>query len=354
MSDSISILNELVSFDSSNRAELYACADWIIDFAAKHGIKCERVGDGLVLSNGKSGGRGLILSGHIDVVPAADQTWSTDPFAAAQKDGRIFGRGTTDMKGGVACMLNALAASRYDFPLYLVLTGDEEGGGRNVGLILDHIKPEGKNLSCIVGEPTELKICDRHKGNQCFDIIFTGIPCHAAKPQNGVSAIYMFSDFVPMYRNLVAGMPDITINVGKVSGGTASNIIPEKCECVIGHRFFNEKDADIINDGVRKIIEKILADYPGGRIAASMVCNYYPLARAEKSRMRDLLTSAGAGPVETFGAVSEASAFQRAGIDTVICGPGYLDMAHRPDEFTTVDMMDKYDALLADVLSDWR
>jgi acetylornithine deacetylase len=348
-----SILERLVSVDSSNAAGVKNCVRIVAEIAAQHNIKSIGIGNGIILSNGKTGARGIVLSGHLDVVPVADQEWKFPPFELTQDGDKLYGRGTSDMKGGVSCMLNAMISENCDFPLYLALSADEETGGKNVYEILDYLKSQNQELSCIVGEPTELDICDRHKGSQCFAITFSGIPCHAAKPQNGVSSIFMFSDFVREYREMTAKIPDATINVGIVNGGTASNIVPEKCVAVIGHRAFADNDFDFINNGVIDIFAGLESKYVGGRIESKQTCEYMPLKRRETSPIRDLCGRSGGGEIKDFGAVSEASAFQSAGLDTILCGPGFLGMAHRPDEYTSSKMLDDYDALLAGLIKNF-
>ncbi|MDR1027414.1 MAG: M20 family metallopeptidase [Rickettsiales bacterium] len=348
---SFQILKELVSFDSVSGTDGVArCADWIFDFAGEHGCRCERVGGGLIISNGGDGDRGLVLSGHIDVVPVAGQNWAKNPFVVTQYfDEKLYGRGTSDMKGGVACMLHAIAKARVNWPLYLVLTCDEETADENIGDVAAFLRRTGKKLSCIVGEPTELAICDRHKGGQTYDVHFIGRAGHCADPKNGVSAIYMFADFARRFRDLAASFDGATTTIGIVKGGTASNIIPERCDALIGFRYFDAKDGAAMMDEIQKIILEVEKEY-GGRVEIEKTSELLPLLRRDDSPITDLALRAGGGAVDTFPAMTEASILQDAGLDAIVCGPGFFSMAHKPDEYTTQEQLDGYDEILNKII----
>ena len=345
------ILEKLVSFDSvSGTPGVEKCAEWIAEFAAEKGLKCDRVGGGLILSNGADGARGLVLSGHIDVVPTADQNWSSDPFVLTERHGKLFGRGTSDMKGGVACMMNAMANARAGYPIYLVLTCEEETSDLNILEMAESLRATGKKLSCIVAEPTALRICDRHKGGVTYDVRFIGKAGHFADPKNGVSAIYMFADFAQKFRALAVDFDGATTTIGIVKGGTAGNIIPERCDALIGYRYFDPETGRKMTEKVREILDGVEKDF-GGKAEMEKTSDLLPLNRVPNSGIRDLAARSGAGEIDTFPAMTEASILQDAGLDAIVCGPGFIEMAHKPDKYTTAAELSAYDDLLEKIIA---
>lgn len=310
---------------------------------------------------------GVVLSGHADVVPVAGQAWSSDPFRLAERDGRLHGRGAVDMKGFLACMVTAAeTAARLPLsrPLHLMISHDEEIGCVGVRPMLQQLSAEGfRAAACIVGEPTGLVIATGHKGKVAARVTARGRAAHSSNPGLGVNAIGIAAAMVAEVEALATWLaaegvrdaayvvPHGTAQVGTITGGTALNIVPAEASLAFEIRFPAGEDHAALLARLRARGAEIAAAR-GGEVTVE-VTNLYPgLAESETSPAATLAAAAGGGTGFTkldFG--TEAGLFREMlDLPAVVCGPGSIATAHKPDEFITRDELAEGDAFLGRVV----
>ena len=294
---------------------------------------------------------GIVLSGHMDVVPATGQAWTSDPFHLAARDGRLYGRGTTDMKGFLACMIAAVPlfqARRLNRPVHLAFSYDEEIGCRGVPHLIAALPglvtlPQG----AIIGEPSGMQPVLSHKGKLAVEVALTGRAAHSSQPDKGVNALYAAAALASAVERAAEGLarhgtrdprfdPDhSTLVAGVMQAGTAVNIIPDRATLSLEVRSIPGEDATSILDPILAQAEALVAE---GRALSCTVTELarYPALPPEAATLAALLADWTGQP--TRQAVSygtEAGLFHAAGIPSVICGPGDIARAHRPDEYIT-------------------
>jgi acetylornithine deacetylase len=359
---SVSILRQLVAFDTTSRHSNLPLIEWVADYLSSHGARVELVYNAtrdkanLLGSIGPQSKGGVVLSGHTDVVPVDGQEWTSDPFTLVERGGRLYGRGSSDMKGFIACSLAALELwkdTKLLRPLYFAFSYDEEIGCLGAHSLVDRIAGSLPHPAfAIIGEPTDMRIGVAHNGVTGSHTSFRGVAAHASDPSRGVNAIDAAADFVRFLRE-VARLPHIadngcTLNVGQIAGGAATNIVAERCGVRWEYRADNQQDA--------AVIQKMIADYlQGGAFAALNVASEIeldvPQFRSDlgEESMR-VLTGCGAKlPVTTLPFGSEAGIFERSRIPSIVCGPGSIDQAHRPDEWIACAALDEADRFLSKV-----
>ena len=371
--DAIGLLRDLVGYDTTSRNSNLPLIEHVADYLQDVGASVRIVpsDDGakanLFATLGPSVAGGLVLSGHSDVVPVDGQDWSTDPFALTEADGRLYGRGSADMKGFIACAL-AMAPRIAEMPLkrpvHFAFSYDEEVGCLGVGRLIDAILAEiPRPAAVVVGEPTRMQIANAHKGICAMTTTIRGREAHSSRPQDGVNAIAAASAFVSyLYRlcdELAAQETDdrfeppyTTFNAGKISGGDAINIIAR--ECTLNWEFRPIPGAD--PDAIAAQVERFVADEllppmraadPGTSVETRRDVAVPPLDAAEDSPAEAVVRRAtGLNSAGTIAFVTEASLFDRAGIPAVICGPGDIAQAHQPDEFIEIAQMEECLAFL--------
>jgi acetylornithine deacetylase len=366
------ILAKLVSFDTTSHKTNIPCAEWIRDYLARFDVEARMLpaGDGihanLMATIGAGSSGGIALSGHMDVVPVTDQPWTTDPFTMVEKDGRLYGRGTTDMKGYLACMLALvpeLVAARLKQPVHLVFSYDEEVGCTGVKEMIDRF---GRDLPkpeiVFVGEPSRMGVVDAHKGGYRFVTTVTGKDAHSSKPQLGVGAIFVAADLIGELKRIEAALrertfnprfdpPHLTISVSAIDGGIAHNIIPPKCSFTWGTRAMPGHDSLEVKAALDAYAAKLLpamrAVHPDCAIETVVMGGIPPFWSGEGSPATTLALKL-AGQNQTFAVPygTEASHFQAAGCSSVICGPGDINEAHQPNEFIETAELDRCMAFL--------
>jgi len=311
---------------------------------------------------------GVVLSGHTDVVSAEGQDWQTDPFEAVEADGRVIGRGAADMKGFLACalaMAPRFAEADLARPLHLALTYDEEVGCLGAPLLLRGIAEAGIRPSvCIIGEPTEMRLVEGHKGMCEYTTRFHGLAGHGSSPDAGVSAVEYAVRYVARLLELRAELrartpagsrfepPETTLQVGRVAGGASHNVIAEQAEIDWELRpVVPEDKAFVLGEMERYAREELLpamrAVHPAATIDTEVigdVTGLSPVPESEAVRLCTELTGGNETAVVPFG--TEAGLFQQAGISTVVCGPGSIGEAHRADEFVALDQLDQCLAMI--------
>jgi len=303
---------------------------------------------------------GIVLSGHTDVVPVEGQDWSADPFSAAEKDGLIYGRGACDMKGFIACCLAMapdFAARQGDTPIHLAFTYDEEVGCLGAGVMLDALAASGRKPAiCIIGEPTSMRVIEGHKGCHEYTTRFTGLEGHSSDPDKGVNAIeFAIRHAAELYavaedlkgrapHNSPFSPPWSTMQVGQMTGGIAHNVIARECAMVWDFRPINEADADFAMTRMRtsedRLRSEMQARFAGADIRTETVGAIAGLEPATISEARDLAVRlTGNSDIGSVSFGTEGGLYQNAGISTVVCGPGSIEQAHKPDEFIAVDQL---------------
>lgn len=313
---------------------------------------------------------GVVLSGHTDVVPADEEAWTGAPFLAMRREQRIYGRGAVDMKGFIACVLAAapsFAAADLARPIHVALTFDEEVGCRGAPILVSDLMQSGpRPAAAIVGEPTEMQIIDAHKGCYEYTTRLSGLAGHGSAPDLGVNAVQYAARYVTqlmefgrlLERRAPASSPydppHTTINVGVVSGGTARNVVAGDCVVEWEMRPVARADADFVLAGVHAMEQEMIAEMravdPDAGIVTETEGAVDGLEKEEGSAAvalaRELL---GDRPTSVVSFGTEAGIFQAAGVPTVVCGPGSIEMAHRPDEYIEISELEACLDMLANL-----
>jgi acetylornithine deacetylase len=368
------ILERLISFPTVSRDSNLALIEYVRDFLASCGVRAKLYGDqsgrkaNLYAVIGPRDRGGVLLSGHTDVVPVDGQRWTSDPFRLAERGGRLYARGAADMKGFIACALRAaqLATEReLRIPLQLAFSYDEEIGCVGVRSLIDDMATWAHRPQfCIVGEPTLLCTAIGHKGKTALAATCRGHAAHSASPGRGVNAIYMATELVDKIRvrqsSIEAGgvrddvydVPYTTLHVGVVRGGTALNIVPARCDLEFEIRNLPEDDASQIVAGMRAdaaaIASAVQRDDVDVGIELEVTNEYPPLDTPADSEVVALVAAlTGQHERIKVGFGSEGGLFsERLGVPTVVCGPGSIDQAHKPDEYIERDQLHRCDAMM--------
>ena len=320
---------------------------------------------------GKVKGNGIILSGHTDVVPASAKEWSSDPFTSLEKDNKVYGRGTCDMKGFIACSLALapyFASQNLKKPIHFSFTYDEETACQGAPVMIKELKKRNLNCSvCIVGEPTGMKAVQAHKGCYEYSTYFTGLAGHGSAPDKGVNAVEYATRFVNKLlelreelkkrepKNSVFTPPYTTLGVGRIKGGLARNVIADKCVVDWELRPVLPEDGVYVNKIMDTYVKDVLLPemrkvYPKADIKKEIIGEIIGFNKEENSEAINLvcnLTGDNSREVVSFG--TEAGLFQEIGISTVVCGPGSVEQAHTIDEFVSYEQLKKCLALLIQV-----
>lgn len=362
----LEMLARLVAFDTVSHKSNLDLIAFVADYLDGWGVPYHRFpnaeGDkaALFATIGPSDRGGIVLSGHTDVVPVAGQSWSRDPFTLHVADGKAYGRGAVDMKGFVALSLALVPdflAANLKTPIHLFLSYDEEVTCLGV---IDGIAAMGHDLprprAVIVGEPTSLDITDAHKGIRTFSTVITGFAAHSSKPQLGASAVHagalLAAELVRMAEEFERRLdasgrfdpPYDTVHVGKLHGGIARNILADRCELAWEVRTLPGSDPDEVPRRFAAYAETVLARMrrtaPSSTIETVMTSDVPGLAPDPGSEAEALaMRLAGRNRTIAVAYATEAGHFQRAGLPTIVCGPGSIDQAHQPDEYITLEQL---------------
>ena len=364
-----SLLGDLIGFPTvssdSNLALIDYCAERLDGLGARLEVTRDETGAkaNLFATIGPDIDGGVVLSGHTDVVPVEGQPWTGDPFLAVDDGETIVGRGACDMKGFIAAALSMaprFATLELSRPLHLAFTHDEEVGCLGAGRMLEALVKTGRRPKvCIIGEPTEMRIIEGHKGGHEYTTEFTGLEGHASLPDQGVNAIEYAARFIGKLLETQEALKSraptgsrfdptyTTLQTGVIHGGIARNVIPRHCALDWEMRPVSHADADFAMEVIRRYTREVLL--PGMRAVspeASIVTHVIgeipglePMTNSEAVALAKALTGENASEVVSFG--TEAGLFQAVGIDTVVCGPGSIEQAHRPDEFVSLDQLNQ-------------
>ena len=366
----MSILADLIGFDTTSRNSNLELIRYVEDYLSQHGVQSTLVHDdsghkaNLYATIGPAELGGVMLSGHTDVVPVDGQRWASDPFVLERIDDKVFGRGSADMKGFIACVLEwvpEMVAASLATPIHIALSYDEEVGCIGVRRLLDLMEkmPVVPSMA-IIGEPTNMEIVVAHKGKRGIRVNVRGASAHSAYPTEGVNAIEVVAQLIahisevqqdierngpfdPGYR-----VPHTTLHVGTVRGGTALNIVPNECSFDFEIRHLPEHEIDPLIDTVQRYATDNLEPTmrlknPDCGIDFTELFGYPALFTAPDAPVvafvRSLLEYDRAVEQISFG--SEAGLFsRRIGIPAVVCGPGSILQAHRPDEYVSIEQLE--------------
>ena len=369
--NSVKILTDLIAFKTISGEDNSSLIDYCDDILKKLGATSFRTFDeekkrvnlfATLKAKKESDKKPIILSGHTDVVPVS-KGWSTDPFTATVKGDKLYGRGSCDMKGFIACALAfapIYAKSNLDRDIHFSFTFDEETACQGAPILIEELKKrEIKNGICIIGEPTNMKIIDAHKGCYEYTTYFKGLAGHSSAPHKGVSAVEYASRYVNKLIELREKLRDrapkdsifdpahSTLSIGGIFGGIAHNVIADKCQVNWETRPVVKEDAIFLNQELDKYANDVLLPemkkvFPDASIEKDIIGEIVGFDREQKSEACELissLTGDNSRQVVSFG--TEAGLFQEIGISTVVCGPGSIEQAHKIDEFIILEELKK-------------
>jgi acetylornithine deacetylase len=373
----VEILERLVAFDTTSSRSNLPLVDFVCECLDRRGLRIHRMPSengekaNLAIVAGPLRGdrEGLTLCGQTDVVPALEPGWESDPFEAAPRDGAIFGRGTADMKGFLALAIRTLLEAdpeRLDRPLALLFTYDEEVGTRGARRLFESGgPPEPLPRRTIVGEPTSLVPARLHKGHLRVRIVVEGKAAHSGLPHLGRSALEPAARVVlaleelrralegerPPRANAFPQVPFAALNVGRIDGGAAANVIPDRCEIELGARLLPGMNSGEFVARVREAVERA-AGHATWRL--EMTAESPPAELEEGSDLWEWLEGEAARPMHPSSPAAESVSFatdagwlQRLGFECAIWGPGSIEVAHRANEFIPLaDLAAAHDTLV--------
>lgn len=371
------LLEKLIAFPTVSTESNLALIDFVESYLADLGVASTRVPDAtgqkasLYAHIGPQVAGGVVLSGHTDVVPVAGQAWDTDPFTVTEKDGKLYGRGTCDMKGFDALALSAvpLALERgIKRPLQIALSYDEEIGCLGAPPMIDHMVSHGmpRADTVIVGEPSMMQVVTGHKGGIGWDMHFRGFEVHSSIAYQGVSAIMMAAKMIEWCNKVNAETAAATpsalaaafdppytgLHVGTIHGGTANNITAKDCYFNVNIRLVPGDDVRVWEARVLAKVAELEAEMKAVRPEAGITAaqnfeltGLVPESMGKAEEIARRLTGDNATHVVSYG--TEAGQFQERGYSAVVCGPGDIAQAHQPNEFITIDQFQQGEAFIA-------
>ncbi|ADG19871.1 acetylornithine deacetylase (ArgE) [Paraburkholderia atlantica] len=369
------LLERLIGFATVSRDSNLELIGFVQQYLADLGVQSElfhnddRTKANLFATIGPRDRGGIVLSGHTDVVPVDGQAWTVDPFRLSEKEGRLYGRGTADMKGYIASVLAAAPAflrMKLEVPVHLAFSYDEEVGCLGVRPMLAELEKRAhKPRMCLIGEPTELKPVLGHKSKLAMRCHVKGAACHSAYAPQGVNAIQYAARLInrleqigdqlaqPEHHDARFDPPFSTVQTGVINGGRALNIVPAECEFDFEVRGVPGFDPSSVVDQLQtyaaaELLPKMRTVQPDTDVRVQMLNAYPGLATSPDSDAARLLAMlSGSKEFETVAFGTEGGLFTQAGIPTAVCGPGSMDQGHKPDEFITVEQLNRCDAMFA-------
>lgn len=375
------MIERLIAFNTVSRESNLGLIEWVRDYLRNLGAATRLTHDttgkkaNLFATLGDSGRSGLILSGHTDVVPVDGQNWDTDPFVATERDGKLYARGSADMKGFIGIILAqapkfiaALNENRLDAPLHYALSYDEEVGCLGVrGLIRDLEENGIRPAGCVVGEPTSMQPIIAHKGTHRFRCAVHGREAHSSYVTYGVNAIEYAARLVVFVRQIADRLAQIekrdygfsvpysTLSTGLIQGGIAANVVPKECVFQFDMRTLPQASPDALYQEIRAYADALAAEMrtvdANSGIDLQWTSQTVGLAASETDAIVQWALKLSRN--STVGKVSygtEAGLFQKMGVPTVICGPGDIAEAHRPNEFVALDQLAQCESFMDRIL----
>ena len=360
--NSVEMIKKLVSFDTTSRVSNLELIDFVADYLSALGVESNLIHDesgekaNLYATIGPRDVPGIVLSGHTDVVPVDGQAWDSDPFTVVEQDEKLFGRGTSDMKSFIAialAMAPDFASTNLKTPVHLALSFDEEVGCLGAPLMIQKMDQfAAKPRAVIIGEPTKMSVVNAHKGVCSFFTTVHGLERHSSETHRGVNAIAYGAELVAFLSTLGEEMRDqhsylesgfdppyTTVHVGTMHGGTAQNIVPLNCTFSWEYRLMPGEDASEIRNRFQAHVDEVVlpkmhaVDTSTG--IDTEVRAFVPGLAPEDGSPAEALVLALArkNTTEVVAYGTEAGQFQEAGNPAVVCGPGSIAQAHKPNEF---------------------
>ena len=366
----LQLIEKLISYDTTSRNSNLDIIKFIENYLAGHGVKSTLVyneGEGkanLYATLGDQTKSGIMLSGHTDVVPVDGQDWDTEPFKIVQKDGKLFGRGTSDMKSFIALVLAYVPKfleRGLGTPIHLAFSYDEEIGCIGVRRMIDMINTlPVKPRMAIVGEPTSMGVIVGHKGKRSYKAHIRGLETHSSLAPQGVNAIEYAAEMIAHLKSMARRITEhgphdelydvshTTVHTGVINGGTALNIVPKDCHFEFEFRYVGDDDPDAIEAEIRKFAAQSLEPHmrkisrdTGIDITCSNDMPGLDL-NADEEVVTFVKALAGKNDHSKVAFGTEAGLFHtRAGVPTVVCGPGSIEQAHKPNEFIELSQLDE-------------
>ena len=361
------LIERLIGFDTTSRDSNLGLIEWARDYLKGYGIASRLTYDAtgnkanLFATVQRGAGPGIVLSGHTDVVPVDGQDWASDPFKAIVKNEKIYGRGACDMKSYLAVILAMaprFAAANLRSPIHFALSYDEEVGCIGArGLLEDLARNDIRPAGAIIGEPTSIQPVIAHKGKRAYRCCVRGKEAHSALTPQGVNAIEYAARIISYIRHMAKrqqaceprdygfDVPFTTLQTGVISGGTAGNIVPRECNFQFEFRYLPGADPDALEREIRDYAERVVLPEmkrtdPGTSIDIETKSDNPGLSVSEKDQITQLAQALARNQSTAKVAyLTEGGLFQRAGIPAVICGPGSIEQAHKPDEYVALEQV---------------
>lgn len=369
----VSDLSDLVAFPTVSNRPLTELAAWLAQRCEDLGFRVERFVDpkdhakcSLICTIGPPSADGLVLSGHMDVVPTEGQPWTTDPFKLTEKGDRLYGRGSADMKGFFAATLQALARiapQEYERELTLIWTHDEELGCLGSGAMVDAWETIGRPLpsACLIGEPTSFEILRMHLGHVRMEVDIAGEAAHSSRPDLGANAIEAAADVITAVRELARELetekrtdlpelerPWVPVNVAQIHGGSAINIVPDACNLKIGYRPLPGMEPHEVFDRLRAKVDALGLRVP---VAVRML-NATPSMLTPRGTPLEHLLQGHSGHPDCGAALfaTDGGNLARLGLQPLVFGPGSIDVAHKADEYVPIPELVRAVDVIEDVV----
>lgn len=376
------MLSRLVSFDTTSRDSNLGLVAFVEDYVGAWGLKSRRIPNpegtkaNLLITIGPDIPGGVILSGHTDVVPVDGQPWDTDPFDMVERDGRYYGRGTSDMKAFSAVILSLIpefVARPLRTPVHIALSYDEEVGCLGVRpMIADIVRSVPMPRLAIIGEPTNMKVVNAHKGIRSFRTTVTGREAHSSQVDKGVNAVMVAAELIMFLARLADDMrakgdptgrfdpPFTSVQSSTIEGGTALNILARECTFQWEYRYLPGTSQDDIFEAFdhharNVVLPRLKAIAPEADIVTT-VRSHAPALVAREGCPAEALARqlTGANHAEAVSYGTEAGLFQEAGIPSVICGPGDIREAHKPNEYIEISQVAACETFIRKLITQLR
>lgn len=380
MSDltTIELLEKLIAFDTTSDRSNLSLIYFIEEYLGQYGISVLKIKNesgkkaNLYATIGPENKRGIILSGHTDTVPVIGQNWTVDPYKLTQQEGRLYGRGTTDMKGFIAAVLAAvpkIISAQLSIPIHLAFSYDEEVGCIGVRSLIHYLSEQPvKPLGCIIGEPTSMRLTLSHKGKIALSVKIKGKACHSGMAPFGVNAIHYANRLMTLIekqtleyaKNKIKDdrflIPYTTMQIGVIEGGAALNIVPETCVFDFEIRNIPADDPTIfiaeLEIAARELVKEMQLVDKGSQIEFKWLTDYPGLSMsATDPFVQIIVDSLKSDEIEAISFGTEGGLFQsQLNIPVVVCGPGSMEQGHQPDEFISIEQLNACDDFLMNLI----
>jgi acetylornithine deacetylase len=371
------LISKLISYKTISEYENISLLNFISKYLENYDISSKIINKtenraNLYARLGPDVSGGIMFSGHTDVVPVEGQKWNSNPFLLKESGERLYGRGTSDMKSFIAVVLSLVPKIvKLDLkrPIDLMFSFDEEIGCVGIQKAIPFIKKiKHKPSSCIVGEPTEMKVINQHKGKKNFLVVFNGIESHSSLVDKGVNTINYAAKFIYFLKSIEEEFkkktnlnknfdpPYTSINIGKINGGIALNIIPKECKIEFEIRDLPNTDSSVIIKKIKDFLylnleKEMKNENKACSINFHVTNNFPPLKTNQKDSLINLcLRSANSNKIGSVSFGTEAGVFDKMGIETIVCGPGSINQAHKPNEFITKNQIYKCEIFLEKII----